>query len=36
MQQKLYSVAKTVQKALRILESLGEQQPLRPSELPDN
>jgi DNA-binding IclR family transcriptional regulator len=33
MQQKSYSAAKTVQKALRILESLGEQQPLRPSEI---
>ena len=33
MQQKSYSAAKTVQKALRILESLGEQQPQRPSEI---
>jgi len=33
MQQKSYSAAKTVQKALKILESLGQQQPLRPSEI---
>jgi DNA-binding IclR family transcriptional regulator len=33
MQQKSYSAAKTVQKALRILESLGERQPLRPSDI---
>jgi IclR family KDG regulon transcriptional repressor len=33
MQQKSYSAAKTVQKAFRILEFLGKQQPLRPSEI---
>ena len=33
MQQKSYSAAKTVQKALRILEFLGEKQPLQPSEI---
>lgn len=33
MEQKSYSEAKTVQKALKILERLGEQQPLSPSEI---
>jgi IclR family KDG regulon transcriptional repressor len=33
MQQKSYSAATTVQKALKILESLGERQSLRPSEI---
>jgi len=33
MEQKSYSAAKTVQKALKILESLGERQPQRPSEI---
>ncbi len=33
MQKKSYSEAKTVQKALKILESLGERQPLRPSDI---
>jgi DNA-binding IclR family transcriptional regulator len=33
MEQKSYSAAKTVQKALKILESLGERQPLKPSEI---
>jgi DNA-binding IclR family transcriptional regulator len=33
MEQKSYSEAKTVQKALRILEMLGKQQPLSPSEI---
>ena len=33
MKQQSYSTAKTVQKALRLLEILGEKQPTRPSEL---
>jgi IclR family transcriptional regulator, KDG regulon repressor len=33
MGKKSYSAAKTVQKALKILESLGDGQPLRPSEI---